>query len=666
MHLLRQWKRNLSVISIEFRGSVNGNFQILNNLVNALPSLQVLGIADTIQDHSDIVNLQTSLCHKSLCVLKLCEEVGDSKLDRISSCQIKEITKLFKSNCKNFKKICYSSHEQDHSLGVNTCDFNFFSILKKKIASYSNCIFSNPELFALTIDFQCGSTCSELSLINCNIDDEKATIISKALQSNAILKKLILTANKIRNDGAISIAEVLPSCSIVVLDLSLNLIGDEGVKKLLSKTSDTNIKLSLFGNSISLRSIPISNTDSMKVLSVSTRLGDEGMAQLNSYFDKEMNLEELSLQSCDNSSSGLQSVFSMICKCAHLLSLTLIDCNIDNHGVKLMASYLKNCTGLHSLDLSNNKISHLGIEDLASALESCINLEKLVLNENEIGTNGALCLGASLSNCDKIVQIELNDNYVRDDGVKAIAKLISKNCQFKSLKLRCNLITDDGALSLAEHLKSCTELIEIDLSRNAIKVNGMSAIADSIIHCKGMKKLYLGHNNIGKGCPSLIKILKVFTKLVDLDISENKLKSPDIEAIANVLVHHDDLELLNLHGNEICDTGFVSLVYSLKSCKKLCDLIFSESKIIDECFLAFPYLLKHSSNLIKLDLSCNNLSEESAKVLGHGLKWCTCLQRLNVSHNKIRDLKQYAKVCEVVLCCNILMCKTVASMTLLF
>ncbi len=48
---------NLSVISLEFRGSVNGNFQILNNLVNALPSLQVLGIADTIQDHSDIESL---------------------------------------------------------------------------------------------------------------------------------------------------------------------------------------------------------------------------------------------------------------------------------------------------------------------------------------------------------------------------------------------------------------------------------------------------------------------------------------------------------------------------------------------------------------------------------------------------------------------------------
>ena len=124
---------NLSVISLEFRGSVNGNFQILNNLVNALPSLQVLGIANTIQDHSDIVNLRTSLCHRSLCVLKLCKEAGDSKLDQISSCQIKEISKLFKSNCKNFKKICYSSHEQDHSLGVNTIVISTYFLFKKKI-----------------------------------------------------------------------------------------------------------------------------------------------------------------------------------------------------------------------------------------------------------------------------------------------------------------------------------------------------------------------------------------------------------------------------------------------------------------------------------------------------------------------------------------------------
>ena len=626
-----------SITSLEFRACVKGKLHAINSLLCVIPSLQVLSIGDTEQDIEDIKELGTILKHNELRVLKFCSEVGNEKHKPLHTNHLEELTKLFCSKCVNFRNICFSAKNRE-SLYMNVkknLQFFFYSILNERQASYANCDFYTAELLALLLDLQLGSVCTELSLINCNIDSEKAVSLARGLKMNQTLTTLKLTANKIGDEGAIALAECLHLCAIQSLDLSLNMISDEGASALLSRTSKASIKLSLFGNNLSLYNVQNSDGNSMKMLSISGSLGDDGMACVESYFDKEMSLETLHLKSCKNTFKGLESMVSVMSKCTLLLSVTLADCNVDDIGVKLLASSLSHCSRLHTLDLSKNKIGPVGTEELAKALASNSQLEKLDLNENTIDVAGAICLSRCLCSCQKIKYFHLSCNGISDVGAEAVGVIIRSNPLLQSLNLSGNLITDVGACSLADGLKHCVNLVDIDLSRNVIRKYGIIALATSLQRCEVLETLDIGRNNICDGSIVLGQCLKKFVNLINFDVSCNKICKSGAEAIADSLRNCEGLQRLNLGTNEIGNAVTVSLGGTLSRCVKLSELNLSHNSIGNTGVFVFPYLIRHCSKLQSLDLSHNNISSKGIKALGKALVSCTGLCALNLSYNAI-------------------------------
>lgn len=71
------------------------------------------------------------------------------------------------------------------------------------------------------------STCSDLNLTGCNLDDGMVEPLAAALATNSTLTSLNLEANKVNNDGAVMISTALKTNRSL---LTLNLLNQKGTR----------------------------------------------------------------------------------------------------------------------------------------------------------------------------------------------------------------------------------------------------------------------------------------------------------------------------------------------------------------------------------------------------------------------------------------------------
>ena len=634
--------RSNQITTLEFRGCVRGQLESILKLMNTCPSLQVLSIADTEQDLKEILDLKKMVTHAELTVLKFCEHSGDNNHKPLTSSQLEVIAVFFSSTFPKFRNICFSAKSREYFYNESknyslskSFPFFLYSILDEGEASFTNCEFSVPEVLALSTDLQLGSICTELSLINCNLDDEKVSLLAEMLNQNKILISLKLTANNISDKGATIIAKNLTNWSVQSIDLSLNKINDEGATALLDAAGIAKIAISLFGNNILLHTLSKHYTNSMKVLNIMGRVGDEGMAGIESYFVREDSLQTLHLSSCGNTFTGLESVVNIVKKCTFLLSITLSDCNIDDDGSILLASCLSHCNGLHTLDLSRNKIGSSGAQAIALSLKSCSKLSKLDLSGSHIGQVGARSLSQSLCNCREVRELHISNNLIGDVGAEVFGKVIRNNIQLRSLLLNGNIIGDKGASSLAKSLKRSVNMSIVDLSMNNIGKNGFIALAGSLKNCCKLQVLNVGYNTISEASHKLAKSLENCYHLIELNMSCNNIKLCGIEAIGEALRCCRGMQPLDLRENGICDAGIVALSDGLKVSTSLSKLNLSRNNIGGVGAIVMAYSLEKMKELVTLDLSHNNINLKGAIAIAQSLSSCSKLSSLNLSYNNI-------------------------------
>ena len=81
-----------------------------------------------------------------------------------------------------------------------------------------------PQLAAA---LRSNTTCADLNLTGCNLDDNMIEPLAQALESNAFLTSVNLEGNRINNDGAMMIARALKANRSV---LTLNLLNQKGTR----------------------------------------------------------------------------------------------------------------------------------------------------------------------------------------------------------------------------------------------------------------------------------------------------------------------------------------------------------------------------------------------------------------------------------------------------
>ena len=625
------------ITAIEIKCCVRRMLTSVAKLINCLPCLEVLSIADTEQEQDDIEEFETLLKHDKLEVLKFSQHTGKHNTMPIS--QMMRIARCFSITCKKFKNICFSAKNKENFYGElkkttlkSKLQSFLFSILDQSEASFVSCNFSLTEVFALSLDFQHGSVCTELNLINCSIDDEKLAVLVENLYKNQALQSLNLTANIISDEGAKNIAGGFPVWSIQFIDLSLNRISNEGADALMKAAKKSEISVSLCGNPITLSTIPKHVTDSLKILNVAGQVGDEGIANIKSYFESKDMLATLHLSSYSNTFSGIKSVVSIIKKSIFLLSITLSDCNIDDNGAKLLAPCLGHCNGLHTLDLSMNRIGSGGAQTLSSTLKSCSKLKRLDLSKNHLGTTGTVCISESLENCSVLEELFLNNNQIGDMGAEAVKKVMERNLQITTLLLRNNSIGNRGVTSLSHGLKCCKKLQVLDLSWNNFGEDGIISLSRSIQNCP-LKVLKLERNSISTACGILMTSLSQCSQLTELNLSACGIDFNGSETIAETLENWKNLMLLDLSKNKICDRSLVALSDGLKLSRNLSVLRLNSNRISGTGAVVLAYSLKNLKNITVSDLSNNCIDSKGAIAIAKSLSTGSQLQYFNVSDN---------------------------------
>ncbi|XP_051771408.1 NACHT, LRR and PYD domains-containing protein 12-like isoform X32 [Ctenopharyngodon idella] len=430
------------------------------------------------------------------------------------------------------------------------------------------------QIAALLQDKHC--RLNTLTLSRCRITEKQCVILTSALKSNpSHLRELNLSVNNLGNTGVKHLCDVLKDshCKLERLSLSLCYMTDEGCSALTSALK--------------------SNPSHLRELNLSwNNLGDSGVKNLSDLLmNPQFKLEKLHLYEC---------------------SITEKQCVILTSALKSNPSHLR------ELNLSWNNLGDSGVKNLSDLLMNPqFKLEKLHLSYCSITEKQCVILTSALkSNPSHLRELNLSGNKLGNTGVKHLCDVLKdSHCKLERLRLSNCSVTEEGYKALASALRSNpSHLIELDLTGNDPGQSGVKELDDLLQdpNCQ-LKTLRFLSPAADEACQYVSGIVgKNPLLLRELNLSEHELGDTRVNQIVALLQDkHCRLNTLTLNRCRITEEQCVILTSALKS---------------------------NPSHLRELNLSGNNLGNTGVKHLCDVLKDSHCkLERLRLSNCSVTE-----------------------------
>uniref|UniRef100_A0A3Q1FUM6 NACHT, LRR and PYD domains-containing protein 12-like n=2 Tax=Acanthochromis polyacanthus TaxID=80966 RepID=A0A3Q1FUM6_9TELE len=350
----------------------------------------------------------------------------------------------------------------------------------------------------------------------------------------------------------------------------------------------------------------------------------------------------------DDSCPALTAVLST--KESHLRELDLGYNNISDYGVGLLVDGLVdiNCR-LKSLRLQCCGMTFRSCEDLANGLLLTETLQELDLSRNEIGDEGLFQLSEGLKAA-RLKMLKLSQCNIEKQGCWDLAAALQENSKhLKVLDLSSNMVGDNGANELftkfdisrltklemyhcgltalscgliGEALKSETStLVELNLSNNKLKDAGFRAICEGMYAWSRLEKLNVSRCGITeKGCVFLAKVLCTVSQYYSVGVQQMNWQAVELREL------DISMNLLGDRGVKEMSPGLQNPYSHLKT------LNLSHCGLNDDCCseLASGFA-SINSVLSDLDLSNNDLRDRGMKKLCVGLRNPQCkLKKLSL------------------------------------
>ncbi|XP_034398352.1 NACHT, LRR and PYD domains-containing protein 12-like isoform X2 [Cyclopterus lumpus] len=343
-------------------------------------------------------------------------------------------------------------------------------------------------------------------LPGCGMTSHACKFLAKALRRSLKLQELDLSMNEIGDDGMKHLADGLrsPECKIATLRLSQCNIEQKGCYHLASALQ--------------------MNSSSLKVLDLSINtVGDKGANEL--------------FKKCDISQLTKLEMYHC--------GLTVLSCGSIGEALKFENS------NLVELNLSNNNLKDAGFELICQGMYAWCSLEKLNVSRCGITGQGCNYLATVLCSVSQLYSglmkktdwqaVELEDldlsmNCLRDNGVKEISSgLKNPLSHLKTLNLSDCSLTDDCCPELASGLASKESVIsELDLSGNKLQDKGVKKLCVGLKspQCK-LEKLSLRTCGLSsRSVPFLTAALKSNPKhLAELHLMGNNLEDSGVRVL---------------------------------------------------------------------------------------------------------------------------------------
>ncbi|XP_072107078.1 NACHT, LRR and PYD domains-containing protein 3-like [Mobula birostris] len=247
----------------------------------------------------------------------------------------------------------------------------------------------------------------KLELNNVGLTDSGAEDLVSALSTNPSLSELSLSDNKLRDSGVKPMSAALrnPECKIQKLWLNCVGLTDSGAEDLVSvlstKPSLTELDLSV------------------------NELGDSGVRLVSAVLrNPECKIQKLGLNCVGLTDSGAEDLASALSTNPSVTELNLSDNELGDSGVKLVSAALRNpeCK-IRKLRLTRVGLTDSGAEDLVSALSTKPSLTELHLGSNSLTDRSVPALRRLILTLPSLERIGLDWNQFSETGEKELRSL---------------------------------------------------------------------------------------------------------------------------------------------------------------------------------------------------------------------------------------------------
>ena len=407
------------------------------------------------------------------------------------------------------------------NVNINHCELLNINYFPLDVLNISNNNMSKDglnKLVELLSDEKC--SLAKLNISNNLIGDEGTIILSKGIAENHSLIAINLSSNYITNSGLIEFAKSLNSET-----------GNKTIKK------------------INLSKNEIENSGLIEFCTI--------LKQENKYrFTKiDFSNNNLSDRSIIDFGEFLQNHPSILKLC---ISKTLTEENIT--------SFLTSCKNLFQLkkiDLQNINISKINSESLNAILLSNKNIQNINLSNNKsLGPEGVTGISSGIEHNSKILSINLSHCNISDEGAINLSNALFKNLDIKEIFLSDNKITEKGTKLIVDKLLCKTSLKILDLSFNKINSKGGFYLGKGLKDAQGIQNLLLGYNQLeDEGCEFIAEGLEKNFSLIELNLENNNITNKGINAISKSLKNKENIMKIFLEGNKISeiDSDFYEL-----------------------------------------------------------------------------------------------------------
>ena len=656
------------------------NFR-LKELNLSYDNLSASSIIKIFQAMKNISNLETiNVSHNMItdeCVESIAAVLSHNKklksLDLSSNyLQYDGFIKIFNVlvNIKYLRKLNISCNQITATAVHNIAMFSHKSKLEE--LDSSNNVMQSAGTITLFKSLRCILSLKKLYINGNMITDKAADAIAVVLSENTNLEVLDISCNHLQATGAIKIFKAMKNISnLETINISHNMITDEAAENIATVLS----------HNINLKTIDLS----------SNYFKPEGFVEIFDGIKNIVHLEKLFI-GCNEITGfkALDCIANFLFHNVELQELDLRNSFLQAEGIIKIFKSMKSITNLRKLYICDNIISDEAAGDIAAILSQNPKLEELDVSCTNLQTTGAVKIFEGMRETSTLTQINIAHNMITDKATEHVMNILSNNnklkeinlnynnvvisdltkCSFTNLqelnvsctsletavsieglnvstlkkcKISNNCITANSINGIAALLSQNDDLQELDLSYNSLQEVGTKGILD-FINISNLTKLNISYNDI-TSTSSLTDILTHATKLLQLDLSYNKLSSDNIKyfvyKLKNVLVN---LVNLNLSGNEICNGAATALTKVLSENNKLQELSLNHTNLrredINKIFseLCIPCLTK-------LSISHNNITDEAAGDIATFLSKCKELGELDISHNHLKSVG-IIKICE--------------------
>eukprot|EP00236_Picocystis_salinarum_P004363 CAMPEP_0183826332 /NCGR_PEP_ID=MMETSP0807_2-20130328/1641_1 /TAXON_ID=88271 /ORGANISM="Picocystis salinarum, Strain CCMP1897" /LENGTH=532 /DNA_ID=CAMNT_0026071437 /DNA_START=61 /DNA_END=1659 /DNA_ORIENTATION=- len=244
------------------------------------------------------------------------------------------------------------------------------------------------------------------------------------------------------------------------------------------------------------------------------------------------------------------------------------------------------------------------LEIVTMALEGA-SVKVLNLSDQALGETGIRACATALQN-PNIEELYLENIGCSHDACIALRELLAAPEKLKKLQLHNNMTGDEGATELAAIIRRAPNLEHLRITSSRVGEEGGQEIAQALMGSCKLKALDLQDNLLGEATAHLANALLSHPDLEVLNLSYNCMEDEGADALATCLqTGKDRLRELHVAGNDISEDGIRNLAVALGKAPALQMLNFAENALGDSGSLILSSQLfgERCRSLTHLDIS---------------------------------------------------------------